>query len=611
MKLKVIHLEGSKQGLTEVLEGQVISIGRDPSNTLSFDPFKDLDVSSRHASITAQGDQVMLQDLGSTNGTFLNGEKLTGAAPLPNGCIVQFGEKGPKLQLSLDLKTGPGKKTQMIQDLSGKLEEAGAQRKKEKTNTFVMVSCLVLMLILGGLGYGVYSWISGRQALALQVARAKDRAGKERAAADLLKASQSAASKAEWASALAAMERGAKAEQDEDLDEARKAYEEAIEQFDLSGKKAGAASQAALADLQLQAEKASKEAERARQELAEREARLRKELEEQNARAIEERLAKLAAAQTTAALSKQLDGLESSNNPEELEQGISALEKALAELPADSPERKALEEKLAKLQGALAEKQNLPERLKAAASQAKLKVVAIRSRVFALPRGQRPDTTKIRYPVAEAAGTGFFVSAKGHIVTAKEVVEPHLFDPQAMARHKKLKEKGMDLFTDLEVLSQVAGVYTSSYTSPQVRVARRFDDSFGDSQRVTIDFDNTQLEVEVEPHRRDDGDVVVLKVDDLKEPAPFLELAAGEAAAGLPLVALGTQQGDDKQLGLFRFEGEVKQPGKVQLLDVASFTSWAGGPILDPDGKVIGVLVGPDTTQTKAVAAEVFRSAIQ
>ena len=51
MKLTCIHLEGSKQGLTETLNGDVISVGRDPSNTLSFDPFKDLDVSTRHASI--------------------------------------------------------------------------------------------------------------------------------------------------------------------------------------------------------------------------------------------------------------------------------------------------------------------------------------------------------------------------------------------------------------------------------------------------------------------------------------------------------------------------------------------------------------------------------
>ena len=40
MKLTVVHLEGSKQGLTETFSGQVITVGRDPSNTLSFDPFK-------------------------------------------------------------------------------------------------------------------------------------------------------------------------------------------------------------------------------------------------------------------------------------------------------------------------------------------------------------------------------------------------------------------------------------------------------------------------------------------------------------------------------------------------------------------------------------------
>src|SRR5687768_8753815 len=120
MKLTVVHLEGSKQGQTEYLPGPVVAIGRDPAtNQLAFDPYKDLDVSSQHATVTFQGDQVMIQDLGSRNGTFLNGARVDGAVPLPNDSVVQFGDKGPKVKLSFVFHAGPGKKTQMIHDLAG------------------------------------------------------------------------------------------------------------------------------------------------------------------------------------------------------------------------------------------------------------------------------------------------------------------------------------------------------------------------------------------------------------------------------------------------------------------------------------------------------------
>jgi pSer/pThr/pTyr-binding forkhead associated (FHA) protein len=49
------------------------------------------DVSRRHARITVRDDAATVEDLGSTNGTFVNGKRLTGAVKLSAGMTVTFG----------------------------------------------------------------------------------------------------------------------------------------------------------------------------------------------------------------------------------------------------------------------------------------------------------------------------------------------------------------------------------------------------------------------------------------------------------------------------------------------------------------------------------------
>ncbi len=172
MKLTVIHLEGSKQGQTEEIPGPVVAVGRDPSNQLAFDPYQDLDVSTRHASITFQGQQVMLQDLGSKNGTFVNGQQIQGAVPLPDGSLVQFGDKGPKVKVNFTFETGPGKKTMMIHDLSSALEsEKGTaqQAQKSKKRTAMMAGCLLFLGAIGVGGYLIYDSSATAEKLRVEV----------------------------------------------------------------------------------------------------------------------------------------------------------------------------------------------------------------------------------------------------------------------------------------------------------------------------------------------------------------------------------------------------------------------------------------------------------
>ncbi|MCP4357572.1 MAG: FHA domain-containing protein [Chloroflexi bacterium] len=65
------------------------SIGRSPNNEIVIN---DPEISRRHAQIVPQGNQFAIEDLGSTNGTFVNGQRCAGLTPLKDGDVVELGD---------------------------------------------------------------------------------------------------------------------------------------------------------------------------------------------------------------------------------------------------------------------------------------------------------------------------------------------------------------------------------------------------------------------------------------------------------------------------------------------------------------------------------------
>lgn len=64
------------------------SIGRDSENAVVAD---DRTVSGRHATLLFDGGRWWVEDNGSTNGTFVNGARVDGAAPIEEGDVLQVG----------------------------------------------------------------------------------------------------------------------------------------------------------------------------------------------------------------------------------------------------------------------------------------------------------------------------------------------------------------------------------------------------------------------------------------------------------------------------------------------------------------------------------------
>ena len=72
------------------LTQRITTIGREKINDIAL---PDSEISRRHARITEEAGVYTLEDLGSTNGTFVNGDRLQGIIRLHDGMTIDFGEK--------------------------------------------------------------------------------------------------------------------------------------------------------------------------------------------------------------------------------------------------------------------------------------------------------------------------------------------------------------------------------------------------------------------------------------------------------------------------------------------------------------------------------------
>ena len=57
-------------------------------------------VSARHAELRVEGNAWLLADLGSRNGTYLNGNRITGPTPVSQGDVIRLGESGPEYRVA-------------------------------------------------------------------------------------------------------------------------------------------------------------------------------------------------------------------------------------------------------------------------------------------------------------------------------------------------------------------------------------------------------------------------------------------------------------------------------------------------------------------------------
>jgi predicted component of type VI protein secretion system len=99
LTITLTHLEGPRAGEADAFSQPSIVVGRSPDSHLPFASEKG--VSGRHAEIVQNGGRFEVVDHNSTNGTFVNEERVTRRVLAP-GDKVRFGYMGPVLQVEWD-----------------------------------------------------------------------------------------------------------------------------------------------------------------------------------------------------------------------------------------------------------------------------------------------------------------------------------------------------------------------------------------------------------------------------------------------------------------------------------------------------------------------------
>jgi pSer/pThr/pTyr-binding forkhead associated (FHA) protein len=165
---KLVVLSVGMTGRTQELKADQTTIGRVEDNTFQI---AEPSVSSHHCEVLLRGKDVVVRDLNSTNGTFINGEKVTESVLKP-GQILRLGQI--EMRLDTDTPGTPAKKQidqTMVMQRGVSLNEleqgsrtggfdtksAGFSKKTDKGNKiFWLVVALVGLAIIGGLLYALF-----------------------------------------------------------------------------------------------------------------------------------------------------------------------------------------------------------------------------------------------------------------------------------------------------------------------------------------------------------------------------------------------------------------------------------------------------------------------
>ena len=159
---KLVLLSQGLIGRTHDLKVDTTTIGRVDDNTF---PIAEPSVSSHHCEVLRKGSEVVVRDLNSTNGTFINGEKIAESVLKP-GQILRLGQIEMRLETDEAAAPAPtaGKKTPdntviMQRGVSLTDLEAGAQKgfdtagkgfskKNNKGNRLFLIVAIIIGVII-------------------------------------------------------------------------------------------------------------------------------------------------------------------------------------------------------------------------------------------------------------------------------------------------------------------------------------------------------------------------------------------------------------------------------------------------------------------------------
>jgi pSer/pThr/pTyr-binding forkhead associated (FHA) protein len=154
---RLVVLSEGLTGRSHELKAERTTIGRVEDNTFQI---PDSSVSSHHCEVLLKGNEVIIHDLGSTNGTFINGNQITESTLKPSQ-ILRLGQVEVRLE-----GDAPVSKKQVLDhtqvvpqgiklDELGQLAKSGNPGFEKKSNTgtkiFIIVAVIIGVIVIGAL----------------------------------------------------------------------------------------------------------------------------------------------------------------------------------------------------------------------------------------------------------------------------------------------------------------------------------------------------------------------------------------------------------------------------------------------------------------------------
>ncbi|HPY29751.1 MAG TPA: FHA domain-containing protein [Verrucomicrobiota bacterium] len=157
--IKLVILSESMAGQSHELKVEKTTIGRVEDNTF---PIAEPSVSSHHCEVFLRDAGVVVRDLQSTNGTYINGERIT-EAPLLPGQVLRLGQV--ELRLETDATQAAAKKTtgptvamqrgvslneleSGVKSGSFDMTRKGFSKKEDKTGKIFWVAAVVVGVVI-------------------------------------------------------------------------------------------------------------------------------------------------------------------------------------------------------------------------------------------------------------------------------------------------------------------------------------------------------------------------------------------------------------------------------------------------------------------------------
>jgi pSer/pThr/pTyr-binding forkhead associated (FHA) protein len=156
---KLVLLSPGMTGRTHELKAEKTTIGRLEDNIFQI---PEASVSSHHCEVWLRGNDVVIKDLNSTNGTFINGERVA-EQPMKPGQILRLGQVEMRLETDAPPAPAPKKLDQtMVMQRGVSLTEletgaraggfgskgTGFSKRGNNVNKIVIGVCVVLGLVI-------------------------------------------------------------------------------------------------------------------------------------------------------------------------------------------------------------------------------------------------------------------------------------------------------------------------------------------------------------------------------------------------------------------------------------------------------------------------------